>query len=263
MKQESNKLFGGINISPFLSVSIAGFILQLVSIVGGAIIIGIMGGQPQTALEYFEVMQESKLAGLLYDDFFSILLVALYLLTFTGIFFVVARRNFAIAFFSTLLTYVAVILTIGAHSGFTLIHLSEQYWAASDDIVRSQLITAGETAISQNIWNSTSGFFSGLFLQGAGVLISIAMLKHPSFTKVTAISGLIANAMDLFQHLMHHARVEVPDGILYIAGPLYLIWFISMAIDLLKERKRYNMELESVEKGGPWLKSVIKGNLNG
>ena len=246
MKQESNKLFGGINISPFLSGSVAGIILQLISVIGGAIIIGIMGGQPQTALEYFEVMQESKLAGLLYDDFFSILLVALYLLTFTGIFFVVARRNFAIAFFSTLLTYTAVILTVSAHSGFTLIHLSDQYWATSDEIMRSQLITAGETAISQNIWNSTSGFFSGFFLQGAGVMISIAMLKHSSFTKVTAISGIIANGMDLFQHLMHHARFDVPDAILYIAGPIYIVWFISMAIDLARERKRYNMELDSI-----------------
>ena len=246
MKQESNKLFGGFKLSPFLSGSIAGFVLQLICVVGGAIIIGIMGGQPQTALEYFEVMRESKLAGLFYADFFSILLVALYLLTFTGLFFVVARRNFAIAFFSTLLTYIAVILTISAHSGFTLIHLSEQYWATSDELLRMQFLTAGEAAISQNIWNSTSGFFSGLFLQGAGVLISIAMLKHPSFTKVTAISGLIANGLDLVQHLMHHSRIEAPDAILYIAGPLYLIWYISMAIDLFKERKRYNMQLESI-----------------
>jgi hypothetical protein len=240
-----NDLFGGVNISPFLSTSIVGIILQLVSLFGGAIIIGIMGLQPETAVDYFEIMGESKIAGLLYDDFFSILLVVLYLFTFTGLFFVVAQRNFAIAFFSTLLTYVAVVLTISAHSGFTLIHLSEQYWAATDEIVRVQFITAAETAISQNIWNSTSGFFSGLFLQGAGVLISIAMLKNSAFSKVTAVSGIIANAGDLFQHLMHHMRIDVTDAILYVAGPIYLVWFVAIAIDLFKERKRYNRALET------------------
>ncbi|MBI9048137.1 MAG: hypothetical protein JEZ00_01850 [Anaerolineaceae bacterium] len=246
MNQNSNSLFDTINLYPFLRLSITGIVLQLICIVGGAIVIGALGLQPQTALEYFEVMQESKFAGLLVDDFFSIFLVALYLFTFTGLFFVVAKRNFAMAFVSTLLTYIAVILTISAHDGFTLIHLSEQYWATTDNDIKMQLITAGETAISQNMWNSTSAFFSGLFLQGAGVLISIAMLKHTSFSKVTAISGLLANGLDLFQHLMHHMRVELPDGVLYFMGPIYLIWFVSLIIDLLKESKQYKINYQAV-----------------
>lgn len=220
------------NIIPLVKISGIAVILQLLSIIVGVVVTVGFASIPNSAIEYYQLMQESRLMGLLADDFFSLILVVLYLFTFTGLFFVVARNNFSLALLSTLFTFTAVILVITSHSGFSLIHLSDQYWANADEMVRSQLLAAGEAIISQNIWNSTAGFFSGILLQGGGVLISIAMVGSKSFGKITIYSGILANGLDLVQHLIHYSSPSMAEMILYLAGPFYIIWYIMLARDL-------------------------------
>jgi len=217
-----------------LRVSIGSLILQLVSIVAGAAVMIAWGFQVDDAVSFFATMQENKWIGFLMDDIFSVTLVVLYLFTFLGIFYFLARKHLTLSLVGGLMIFTAAILCVSAHSGFSMLYLGEKYWATTDPGIRQQLLAAGEAVIARNLWNSTSGFFTGLFLQGGGVLVSLVMLRSPQFGKVTAISGLIANGLDLCQHLLGYFRFSVPDLILIIAGPIYILWFAGMLVDTLR-----------------------------
>lgn len=221
-----------------VQTSLGAVILQLIVLLAGIIITILLGVKPDSALGYYELMGENPLTGLLLDDSFSLLLIVLYLFSFTGLFFLCREKHFTLAFFATLLTFVAVIAAVNAHSGFSLLHLSEKYWLAPDETTKTQLLAAGEAVISQNMWFSSAGFFSGIFLQGAGVLMSFAMFGTGNFRRLTIISGVTANGLDLINHLIHYSFPGAASIFLYIAGPFYLIWYLMLSMDLFRIAKQ-------------------------
>jgi hypothetical protein len=75
---------------------------------------------------------------------------------------------------------------------------------------------------------------SGILLQGGGVIISLVMLRSRDFSKVTAIAGLVGNALDLTQHLLHPFAPSVSATIQMLMGPFYLVWFPMLARDLFR-----------------------------
>jgi len=234
MNEPSRKYLDNKSILPLVKVSGIAVLLQLLLVIVGIVIAIGLGPRPDSALEAYEIMRDSTIIGLLRDDFYNIILIVLYLFSFTGLFFVVVKNNFSLSLFATLLTFTAVILCITNHSGFSLMHLSEKYWATTDEMARVQLVAAGESILAQNMWNSSAAFFSGIFLQGGGVLMSLAMLGDKNFSKITIVSGILANGPDLLQHLIHYFAPSVAEIILYIAGPFYVIWFIMLSRDLSK-----------------------------
>lgn len=230
-----------------LRVSIGSLILQLLSILAGAAVMILWGIQADNAVSFFATMQENKWIGFLMDDIFSVSLVVLYVFTFLGIIYFLARKHFTISLVGVVMIFIAAILCISAHSGFSMLYLGEKYWATSDPVLRQQLLAAGDAVIARNLWNSTSGFFTGFFLQGGGFLVSLVMLRSPQFGKVTAISGLIANGLDLGQHLLGYFRFPVPDLILIIAGPIYIFWFAGMLVDVLRIYRSMQSSLQPLE----------------
>jgi hypothetical protein len=84
------------------------------------------------------------------------------------------------------------------------------------------------------MWNSSAAYMSGILLQGAGVVISLIMLKSNDFSKVTAYSGLLANGLDLVQHIIHPFAPPASAIISSIMGLFYLVWFPMLGWDLLR-----------------------------
>jgi hypothetical protein len=91
--------------------------------------------------------------------------------------------------FAILFTFVAVTTGFATHSGFSLIHLSDQYAAATTEAQRIQLLATGEAVLAADMWNSSGAYMSGILLQGAGIIISVVMLCSKNFSKVTAYAG--------------------------------------------------------------------------
>jgi hypothetical protein len=209
--------------------------MQLGSVIAMTIVIAALGMRPETAEEAFAIFQSSKIVGLLRDDLFSLLIVALYLGTFAGIYAAFRKtRHQATVLFLTVLVFIGVTITFAKHSGFSLMTLSDRYAAATTDIERSQLIAAGEAVIASNIWNSTSAYISGILLQGTGILISVLMLRQEGFGKVMAIAGIIANAGDLTQHLLTPFAPSIASVVGMFGFPFYLVWFPLLGLNLLK-----------------------------
>jgi hypothetical protein len=78
---------------------------------------------------------------------------------------------------------------------------------------------------------------SGMLLQGGGVIISLVMLHNRDFSKITAISGLLGNALDLAQHVLYPIAPSLSANLMMLMGPFYLVWFPMLARDLFRLRK--------------------------
>ncbi|MBD3224816.1 MAG: hypothetical protein GF313_08810 [Caldithrix sp.] len=201
-----------------------------------------LGLKPSTAEEYFALYESNRIIGLLRDDFTSLFIIALYLFTFYSLYLALKREKSIYVTFLTILVFVGVICCFATHSGISMIHLSDKYASATTEVQRSQLISAGEAVIASGMWNSTAGFIAGILLQGVGVLISIVMLNNKVFRKLTIFSGLLANGLDLIQHLITPIFMPLGNIFLMIAGPFYLIWFLMLGLDLLRLSKMNSYE---------------------
>ncbi|MBN1303452.1 MAG: hypothetical protein JXA13_03380 [Anaerolineales bacterium] len=206
------------------------FILVLIML-AAAITLGII---PTTVEEYFRIYQNNLLAGMLQDDFTSLLMISTNLFTFPGLYAALKTDNKPFTAFATVLTFQGAAVAFASHSGFAFMHLSAKYAAAASDLQRSQLLAAGEAVLANNLWNGTGGFMAGILLQGSGLLISAIMLCSKKFSKLTAITGILGNGLDLTQHLLHLFLPSLAAPIQMIMGPFYMLWFPLLGRDFFR-----------------------------
>ncbi len=212
-------------------------LLQLGSLLLTAVVIAAVGPTPTTVKAAFSVLQGNAFEGLLRLEVLLIPLLGLYLVMFPALCVALWRINPTYVGLSALFTFVAVTCFFAGHPAFSMLHLSKHYAAATTAAQRTQLLAAGEAIIAADGWNSSAGYVGGFLLQGSGVIISIVMLRSKNFSKVTAYSGLLANAFDLVQHLLHPFVPEVMGIVTPAMGIFYLIWFPMLARDLFRLEK--------------------------
>jgi hypothetical protein len=208
--------------------------LQLACVMITMIVIFTIGGEPTTAAEYFSVLENDKLIGLIRMDIPSIATVALYTLTLFGLYGAFKNQYPGSMALATCLGIGGALLWLGSHSLLSMLSLSDQFAAATNEIQRSQLLAAGEAVIASDMWHSTGSFVSGIFLQGSTTLISILMLKSSVFNKTTAWVGILAHGIDLLHVPLMVFIPAIGAVLMAIAGPLYPIWFFLVGRKLLQ-----------------------------
>lgn len=209
-------------------------VLQLATILGLGVAMAVLGPKPTSAEEYFMVQQGNKLAAVLRGDFLLLILIGLYLGTFPAMYAALRHINPVYTALATLFTVIAVTITFSSESTFALLHLGDQFAAAATDVARAQFLAAGEAVIASDMWHSSGAYMSGILLQGAGVIISMIMLRSKDFSKVTAYAGLIGNGLDLIQHILHPFTPSVSAPIQSVMGVFYLVWFPMLGRDLFR-----------------------------
>ena len=210
-------------------------LLQLAAILFTIVVAVTFGPRPTSAAEFFAIQQSNSLAALLRGDFvLMFLLLGAYLGTFPALWWNLRRISPVAATFATLFTAIAVILSFSGESTFALLHLGDLYAAAVSEAQRTQFLAAGEAVLAAGWWNSTGSYVAGILLQGGGIIISLVMLRSRDFNKVTAISGLLGNALDLIQHVIHPFAPAVSSTLMMVMGPFYLVWFPMLARDLFR-----------------------------
>jgi len=210
-------------------------LLQLAcSVVTMAVILS-LGGEPTTAGEAYDLLTNDRLTGLLRLDFASMLSMALFYVTFFGLYAALRHRNAAYATLATALAFVGLTLWLSVHSAFSMVHLADRYAAATSEAERTILLAAGEGVLASNMWHSSAAVIAGIFVLGAAVLISVVMLGSGRFSRWTAWTGIVAWSVDLTRVAIN---VFVPgspgDVLMAVAGPLYPVWFVLLGRDLLR-----------------------------
>ena len=213
-------------------------LLQLICVLTSLVVSITVGAEPTTVEEYFTLLQQDRLVGLLRMDFSTLILICLYPLTSFGMYAALRQTNKAYAALAVALIFVGMTLALAPHSAFSIIRLSDQFAAASSVAQQEQLKAAGEAVISSGMWNSTSGFLAGIFLQSGYVILSVVMLSSKYFSKATGITGILANGFDLVHVFVALFNPSLAVILLYISGPFYLLWFPLLARDLYKLGRR-------------------------
>jgi hypothetical protein len=151
-------------------------LLQLVCVLTSTVIAILVGTEPANAEEYFSILEQNRLAGLLRLDFATLILICLYPLTSFGMYAALRDSNKAYSSLAVALIFTGTILALAPHSAFSMIGLSDQFAAATRIVQQEQLLAAGEAVISSDMWHSTSGFLAGIFMQGGSIVVSVVML---------------------------------------------------------------------------------------
>lgn len=221
-----------MSISKVYGIGSISALLQLVVIVGYGVVTVIWGMRPNDVKEVFDTFHQSPVSGFLTGDLPLLLLVGLYVGTFPAIYFSLRKSSPTLALICTVGTLFGVVISFTGESTFALWYLSKEYVSATSPAQKQVLIAAGEAVIASGWWHSTASYLVGILLQGTGAIISVAMLRNKQFHKVTAVSGILANSLDLFQHTFDPFISGVQELLSPIMGPFYLVWFPMLAWDL-------------------------------
>ncbi|MFA6508298.1 MAG: DUF4386 family protein [Treponemataceae bacterium] len=212
--------------------------LLLALMIAYAVIIAFLGPQPTDALSYFNLARQSPIKALLVSDLNIPIALTAYFFIFLSLWKILNELNRPLVALASALTCMAVAFTILGNTDLALIRLAKEYFASNDARERQMIEAAGKALFANNMWHSSAAYFCGIFMQGSGVLISLIMLKSKKFSRITAYSGIWGNGFDLAQHLIHLAFPSAAGILLKIAGPGYLVWYIFLGLDLLRNSKQ-------------------------
>ena len=192
--------------------------------------------QPKTVIDWFMLLQSNSFVGLLFLNALDLINYLLVGLIFLGLF--AALRNVArgLMTLAIIIAFTGIGVFFATNQAFSILSLSQQYWAAATDVEKTIVLSAGQALITTS---DPMTFGSGVFwafnlVTISGLIISVVMLRSNVFPKVTAYIGLLANAIGLgyfFTVAFYPPITFIP---LSASAPFLLVWYILVGIKLLK-----------------------------
>jgi hypothetical protein len=200
------------------------------------LIMTLIGGPPETIEQTFSILHDNKLTGLLRLDILTIFVMPLYYLLFYSLYIALKDSDRSISTISMILAFAGLTLFLATPSVFSYLHLSDRFAIATSDDQRNQLLAAGESILASDMWHGTGARIGGLLLQSGALLISVLMLRTTVFNRAIAITGIATHGLDLTHIILGFFSPAIGNIIMFIAGPLYLIWFPMVGLRLYKLR---------------------------
>ncbi len=208
---------------------VAAFIVVVLTL--GEIVAFALYPQPGTVRDWFFLFQENRIVGLV--DFWGmeVLMYLMFVLVFLALYGVLRKANPGSMAVATTLALLGIGIFTATNNPFSMLSLSNQYAAATTEAQRSAFLAAGEALLANTGQRAVSGFNVGLFLVSvAGLIVSSVMLKSESFSRSTAVVGLLAYALSLADYL-RQALTASPVIALAVILPgalLLATWFVMV-----------------------------------
>jgi hypothetical protein len=200
------------------------------------LIMSLVGGPPETIEQTFSILQDNKISGLLRLDILTVFVMPLYYLLFYSLFVALKNTDYAVSTISMILAFAGVTLFLATPSVFSYLYLSDKFAVATSDFQKNQLLAAGESILASDMWHGTGAKIGGLLLQTGALLISVVMLRTSIFNRFTALTGIVTHGLDLLHLIIGFFLPVLGNILMFIAGPLYLLWFPLVGLRLLKLR---------------------------
>lgn len=188
---------------------------------------------PSSVIDWFSLLHTHRLIGLTLLNAFDLVNYALVGLMFLGLYAALRRVNRSYMTLAMAIGFVGIAVYFASNQAFSMLSLSDQYASATTDAERSVFLAAGQAllAISNpGVFGQTAMSF--LFVNLAGLIISIVMLRGNVFGKATAYVGVLANGFGLGYPigLALAPKVLVIAVIALSASACFLvIWYIQIA----------------------------------
>lgn len=197
-----------------------------VAIIPIQLIIFIVWGQPETALGWFNLFQDNKLAGLLAFEILFVVNAVAGIATALALYVALSSVNESLMAIATVLALVEAVTFIMARPAMEMLYLSDQYAAATTEAQSATLLAAGEAMLAT--FHGTA-FHVGINLFSLYYLIvSIVMLRSNIFGSVIAYTGIVAAILNW--------GLYVPGGIGLFLFTLSVIPFLAIWLVLVARR---------------------------
>jgi hypothetical protein len=204
-----------------------------VAIIPIQLIIFIVWGQPETAVGWFNLFQDNKLAGLLAFELLFVANSVVGIATALALYVALRRVNESLIAIATVLAVVEAVAFIVARPALEMLYLSNHYAAATTDAQRTMILAAGEAMLAT--FHGTA-FHVGINLFSIYYLIvSLVMLQSNIFGRVTAFTGVVAAILNW--------GLYVPGGIGLFLFTLSVIPFLAIWL-ILVARKLFQLGRE-------------------
>jgi hypothetical protein len=199
-----------------------------VAIIPIQLIVFIAWGQPETAIGWFTLFEDDKLAGLLAFELLLIVSVAVGIATTLALYIALRRVNESFMVIALALGLMEAVAFILARPTFEMLYLSEGYAAATTDAQRAMFVAAGEAMLatfSGTAFHLSISLFSVYFL-----IVSLVMLQSNIFGRVTAYMGILAA---IFNWALYVPAIGLFLSILSVF-PFLTVWNVLVARRLFR-----------------------------
>jgi hypothetical protein len=150
-----------------------------------------------TASEWFALLQDNRLLGLLHLDLLLVVEEILLVPILLAFFVALRRASESVMVLATMFWLVGLTLFIASNPAFEMLALSEGYAAATTDAQRYTFLAAGQAMLAGYIDQGTAFNVGYVLSSVAGVMIAFAMLRSSVFSKATAYLGMAGNLLGM------------------------------------------------------------------
>ncbi len=200
---------------------------------------------PESAADWFALLQANRLLGLAYLAIFDVVNYALVALMLLALVAVLWRANKSLMAVAGMLGFLGIAAYFASNTALSLLALSDQYALAASEAERLLLLAAGQSLLALNRFGMASahpgsgGYLSLLFVAAAGLITALVMLRSGLFSKLAAWVGIAAAGLDLayclaFLLVPASAGEHLPVLFLPLAGLLYMVWHIMVGWRLVR-----------------------------
>ena len=190
---------------------------------------------PGSSTEWFELMIDSPLVGLVLLDGADIPHYLLISVAFLAVFLILRNRQPVLSGIALGTVLAGTLLFVVANPAFRILSLSQQYLRATD-LERTALLFRGEKlltaynplSLGAHGWADPARF---LILLG-GLLISAAMFTSPNFPRPTMILGLLVNGFALLYYPLLLLAPAYYWLVVPVSAPFRLVWHILLGFNL-------------------------------
>jgi hypothetical protein len=219
------------------------FSVELMQLKGFGIIGGVPAMWPSSAMDWYTLLEDNTLVGLILLNVVDLVNYCLVGLMFLALYGALRRANKSAMVIACGLVGIGVYFA--SNQALALLSLSRQYAEATTDAQRSMLLAAGEALLA--IDSQGTGFYSSFFLViVAGLIISVVMLQSRGFGKATAIVGILANGIRLCGFVALAFAPAIYSLAIPISAPFRVTWYVMTALKLFHLARG-----EPKEKGEP------------
>jgi hypothetical protein len=155
-----------------------------------------------TALEHFALFRDNWLAGLLTLDLLGMIAYLLFVPAILALYVALHRSSEAAMAVATVLFFLGVADFFATNTAFPVLALSQQYAAATTEADRAMALAAGQAMFT--IFNENAFLVSYVIISAAWLMMSAAMLRSWTFSRVTAWTGILAGASGILAVVLEH-----------------------------------------------------------
>ncbi len=199
-------------------------------------------GSPASAGDWFALLQDNRLLGLVSLNILDVVNYALLALMFLALLAVLRPANKSVMAIAAAFGFLGIAVYLASNTALSMLSLSNQYAAATSEAQQVHLLGAGEAMLAINRFASagapgSAGYVSLLLVAAAGLITSLVMLRSRAFNRATAYVGILAAALDLAYCTAYLSLPGVEMlAVFFIpaAGLLLMVWHILIGWRLLR-----------------------------